>query len=745
MYHDMIREGMAADDPIEALIAAGRHAEAAAALEAKGDLARARALYERIWAFPAAARCAEKQGDLGAAMLAWIDARRPEEARRVARGLEGIEGARRAAEIWEQKRAWGDAGSARARLGEHEAAAAHFQKAGLLGAAARELVALDRKQEAGRLLERHLERAEDAEDRRETHFQLGQLLAGLGSHEDAVRHLQEATRGGDAPFLGDALVLMARQLAAQGLDSAAESALARARAVDPRAPLRLRELAAPHDAPRLPGASAPPRVGGRYRLLELIGQGAAGRVYRALDEVSGVAVAVKMFTAAQARGHAAYDRFVREAEIWRRGRHPNIVDVLDFREDEGFLVMELMAGTLTPRLTPRLPPRDVRRLAVDLLSALAHAHARGVVHRDVKPANVFFDAAGTAKLGDFGAAHLADLGQTQTGALIGTLAYMSPEQVTGAPIGHGADLYALGVTLFQALTGRLPFLGPDFVAQHLGEPAPLASDVWAPAGLEWDTVLDALLQKDAARRPSSADAALEAVRAIGSGKRLEVLVLPRGALIADPLPAVPEPAAVTPPPPSARYQGEVVLAESETSTLVRAVDRALERSVVLERFHGDPPAAIADRLAAAARGGGSTLQRVLSLTPAQVVYEAPAGDPVGTRPLAPRQAAQLLHDLGAALESLHAAGVVHGAVTADRVLWDDRATLALAGLGATDATAADDARAALLVVAAALPEPGADLWERLPEAAPLRREPARGADLVVLARELRVVLSRRSG
>ena len=205
-------------------------------------------------------------------------------------------------------------------------------------------------------------------------------------------------------------------------------------------------------------------------------------MFLATDEVAGRQVAIKMFFAAGARGGAAYERFVREARLASTLRHPSLVEVYDVSVERGFLVMEyLPGGSLAQRLAAgeRLSPAQVRRMALDIIGGLEAAHHRGVVHRDVKPANIFFDARGTAKLGDFGVAHLVDLGQTQTGGLIGTLAYMSPEQITGAPISIAADLYSLGVTLFEAVTGRLPFLGPDFVAQHLGEEPPAATSVAA--------------------------------------------------------------------------------------------------------------------------------------------------------------------------------------------------------------------------------------------------------------------------
>src|SRR5690606_3358529 len=168
---------------------------------------------------------------------------------------------------------------------------------------------------------------------------------------------------------------------------------------------------------------------------------------------------------------------------------------------------------------------QVRRLALELLAGLGLAHERGVIHRDVKPANVFLDARGSAKLGDFGVAHLLDLGQTQTGGLIGTLAYMSPEQVTGAPLPVAADPYAVGVTLFEARAGRPPFLGPDFVAQHLGEAPPDIADL-VPEAAGWSPILGRLLGKDPDARPTSTSEVAQAIATL-EASRPRALDLPR--------------------------------------------------------------------------------------------------------------------------------------------------------------------------------------------------------------------------
>src|SRR5260370_11020647 len=193
-----------------------------------------------------------------------------------------------------------------------------------------------------------------------------------------------------------------------------------------------------------------------------------GRVYLARDEFSGRDVAVKVVAPpVDERSAEGYRRFMREAKIVSSLKHPHIVSLVESHEELGILALEFMAGgTLADRLAAPLPPERVRSFTVEIIAGLEAAHAHGVIHRDIKPANVFFAASGEAKLGDFGVAHLSDLGATQTAGFIGTLAYMSPEQISGAPLTFAADVYARGVTLFQALTGRLPLAGPDLVCHH---------------------------------------------------------------------------------------------------------------------------------------------------------------------------------------------------------------------------------------------------------------------------------------
>ena len=347
---------------------------------------------------------------------------------------------------------------------------------------------------------------------------LGRLLARLGRAEEAVRHLQIVAR---VPALRTAAWrALCGPLLALGLPGAAAEIAARLHAADESLPRAPGELALLEEAAAETGRDGADGgdVGRRYHLRRLIGAGAIGRVYEAFDSLLGAPVALKLLAVGGGGGgdpeRQAYLRYAREAEAAGRLRHPNIVALADAQPASGLFVFELMTGgTLADRLATQgpLPLVGARRLALDLLAALGAAHERGIVHRDVKPANVFYDAAGNAKLGDFGSAHLADFGQTQTGGFFGTVAYMSPEQITGAPIGYSADLYALGATLVEALTGRPPFFGPDLVAQHLGEAPPRPSERRPGLSPLHDEVLMRALAKAPGERFASALEMAEAV------------------------------------------------------------------------------------------------------------------------------------------------------------------------------------------------------------------------------------------
>jgi serine/threonine-protein kinase len=705
---------------IDELMAAGKYAEAAEAALAIGLPLRAAALYERIWQFADAARAARAGGDHGRALRNALDARDDALVRELLAEMGADDTGRRAAvAALVSRRRFAEAAPLAEQLGDREQAVRLYEQGSQWLDAGRLHEEAGRDREAGRLYERVLEQGDDPAAVRATHLRLGLLFARRLQHDAAVRHLQEAAR--HAETMQPALRALVVELAALGLRDAARDALVRARAADPSLPAELDDLVRrERDArPAPPPRDAPVVLAGRWRLDKEIGSGGAGRVFRGRDEVTGKPVAIKVFQVAHQRDRDLYGRFVREAKVTGSLRHPNLVEVYDFSADMGVIVMELMeGGSLAARLAAgRLAEATARRMLVDLLAGLEAAHQRGVIHRDIKPANIFFDARGAAKLGDFGVAHLLDLGQTQTGGLIGTLAYMAPEQITGASIGVAADLYGLGVTLFEALTGRLPFLGPDFVAQHLGEPPPAPSQV-APELAAWDELIGRLLRKDPGERHDSVDELRTAVAGLpplGDGGA-RPLVLPRArprqrtADTSGSLPAQAEAGAE----PASRYQHETAIGRTEVSALARAVDTVLERSVIVERFDaGAVTPELERRLLVLARVGGPFLQRALSWDRSAgiAVYEAPAGVPAAEafagKPLAPRAAARLIKRLSRAVAQLHDAGEAHGAIRAEHVVVDElhNPTVLVAGLGppVAGASAAADVAACIRLAALALP------------------------------------------
>lgn len=259
----------------------------------------------------------------------------------------------------------------------------------------------------------------------------------------------------------------------------------------------------------------------RYELREQIGRGASAQVWRARDRELRRDVAVKVFFALEEASDSA-ERRRAEADLMRRLDHPNLVSVLEVGHDEQvvtYLVLELVEGTtLRGRLRHGpMTQEEVLRLGSRLADALAYVHGRGVVHRDVKPANVMITDDGLAeatpdrpafdvKLTDFGVARLLDSTRlTADGLTVGTANYLSPEQARGGVPSPASDVYSLGLVLLEALTGELAYPGHGVEAAvarlHRGPELP----AWLPAG--WRSLLRAMTADDPAARPSAAEVA----------------------------------------------------------------------------------------------------------------------------------------------------------------------------------------------------------------------------------------------
>jgi serine/threonine-protein kinase len=359
---------------------------------------------------------------------------------------------------------------------------------------------------------------------------------------------------------------------------------------------------------------------GRYRLLEKAGVGGMSEVWKAEDGTLKRTVAVKVILGPVAADPTFRERFLREARLVAGLEHPNVLPVFDYGtatidgDDVSYLVMPLVAGgSLKGRVAGPVPPA----LAVTWLSAIAsaldHAHARGLLHRDVKPGNVLMDSQGRLLLADFGLARSFDVssGLTATGTVLGTPLYMAPEQATGSALDGRADQYALAVIAFELLAGRVLFSADSplgVLHQHVAAPPPLLSSVLPGTAPAVDAVLARGLAKKTADRFASCG---EFVAALGAA-----LALPMTAATA---------------PVTAR-------GESQLATVVSAPALGIEALAAPASVKGTPPDSsrrvmfiLAALLLLSAGGGIILLLRPGSPTSAPSVAGAPASSEIASR------------------------------------------------------------------------------------------------------------------
>lgn len=272
-----------------------------------------------------------------------------------------------------------------------------------------------------------------------------------------------------------------------------------------------------------------------FELLDKIGEGGMGEVYRARYVGNNRRVAVKLLPLNAAENKTLLARFEREMDVLKQLDHPNIVRCFGgtCESKQQFYAMELVeGGTLSQliHLKGRLSWETAVDYAMQMCDALQYAHNHGVIHRDIKPSNFLVSKTGHLKLSDFGLITVATGRRlTATGRTLGTVEYMSPEQIRGNPLSNRSDLYALGCVIYEMLTGQPPFLGdnqPEIMHKHLKDPIPHASRKHIDIPLELDTLICDLLAKSADARPESADVVKQRLQDILQPGRRVVAVEP---------------------------------------------------------------------------------------------------------------------------------------------------------------------------------------------------------------------------
>lgn len=256
-----------------------------------------------------------------------------------------------------------------------------------------------------------------------------------------------------------------------------------------------------------------------YKLVRKIAEGGMSSIYLADQKSTGRRVVLKLFPLRKGMPQEAIDRFVQEHKMLERLHHPNIVEIYaqGFNDEHLYIAMEYFQnGSLNEHLQAALPEARAFEYAIQIAKGLEAAHRAGIVHRDLKPDNIMVRKDGTLALTDFGIAKDLNAGSTMTvhGEVMGTPSYVAPEQAQGLQVGPAADVYSLGVMLFQMLTGRKPYQANDpanILYQHINSPIPKLPDDLA----QWQDLINFLMTKSPLTRPRDASAVLAVFRAFG--------------------------------------------------------------------------------------------------------------------------------------------------------------------------------------------------------------------------------------
>lgn len=489
---------------------AGDWSEGARLFELAGETQRALELWRKAEAWTEAARVAEKLGRLSEAADAWLAAG---------------DGAR-AAPLLERLERWGDAGGAYEVADQPQRAMECYRKADAWREAARIAAASGDNQAAIRDLQRHL-RIHGAD--RFVSLELADLMMEEGMQGAAISLLEPVVPERPADD-GDCDLLYRYGMLLEGDNRSQEAAKVYERILgydlnfrDARERAeRLRRVSG------IAGAAGSGPVAGldggqtqqlteRYVIKEELGRGGMGIVVRAQDRVLDRTVALKIVKV-PGLGQAALDNLLAEARATAKLNHPNIVQIYDASMAQGSLVMamEYVEGQTIKDLIEEQGPLPVNALVLifgQVAKALYYAHEQGLVHRDVKPANILWTADKQVKITDFGLARAAqELANTQT-VVVGSPYYMAPEQLMGEPMDHRVDLYALGVSLFEATTGSLPFPKGDVGYHHVHTPAPDPEDWREDLPTDLARLVGDLMAKDRRARPLDAQEVLERLRA----------------------------------------------------------------------------------------------------------------------------------------------------------------------------------------------------------------------------------------